>query len=286
MNCRCRDKECGIKNDECRMNQHTQIIHGGSDATNGDFSLVHRLARTKEDSSHWGCGKKTKKGDILLIYFEQPHSAIVASAVALNDAKPGKDYLYETSVGKFRILPSPITLAEMKETFPRWKWLNYPRAKQYLDRTKAAALLKRAAFKLRTPPVAIKISGAGFGKPEQNRLVEKAACGEVRKHFVKRGYEVVSREKENVGYDFDVKKKDELIHVEVKGISGSVLKFPITANEVACSQTDKKFKLAVVTEATTPKREVHIFEAKVFLKNFELTPLAFFAEAKENLHMR
>lgn len=262
------------------MNRRIQIVHGG--VRNGDYDTIHRLAKLKKEN-RWACGKNTKAGDTLLISFLQPHSKIVASAVALKDARPGDYWPFMTRIGNIRLLSSPITLAEMKEMFPRWKWLNYPRSKQYLDKAKSDALLKRAGLKLKTPPVAVKVSGGGFGRPEQNRLVEQAACGAVQKLFSKRGYKVVSREKENVGYDFDVTKKSETIHVEVKGISGSVLKFPITANEVACAKTDSKFRLAVVTEATTPQKKVHIFGRKDFLKGFGLTPLAYFAEAKESL---
>lgn len=95
------------------MTGRTQIVHGGSDKKNGDFTSVHRLARERKTSS-WGCGKETKTGDRLLIYFEHPHSAIVASAVALRDAVPGDYWPFVTRVGSIRILPSPIALQEMK----------------------------------------------------------------------------------------------------------------------------------------------------------------------------
>lgn len=266
------------------MSVRVQILHGGSNVKNGDFSAVHGLAKLKRPTSwSWSCGKETKADDKLLIYFERPHSAIIASGVALKDAKPGKYYRYITKIGDLQILSAPISIDEMRKRFPRWKWLNYPRAKQYLDDRKAGILLKRASLRLKTPPVSVKISGAGFGTPEQNRLVEKGACRAVKRHFAKRGYKVVSREKENIGYDFDVTKKSETIHVEVKGTSGSTLTFPITANEVNSAKTDSKFKLAVVTEATTPQKKVHIFDAKGFLKGFGLTPLAYFAKSKESL---
>jgi len=262
------------------MNHQIQIVHGGSDKTNGDFTLVHDLAKTGKSSAHWGCGKDTKKGDDLLIYFEQPHSAIVARAVALRDATPGKYYRYDTRAGKFQILSSPITLEEMKEMFPRWKWLNYPRAKQYLDKATADALLNRASRRLSTPPVDVKVSGAGFGNPEQNRVVEKAACLAVRTYFERLNYEVISRETEKLGYDFDAIRNGEKIHIEVKGISGSVLRFPITANEVDCARNDQKFRLAVVTEAVTSQRKIHIFSSKDFRSSFGLRPLAYFAEPR------
>lgn len=256
----------------------TQIVHGGSDKNNGDFSSTHRLAKTKGTSPAWGCGKETKAGDRLLIYFERPHSAIVASAVALANARPGDHWPYVTRIGEFKILPLPITLAEMKEMFPRWMWLNYPRSKQYLDNRRAKALLERASLKLKSPPVSVKVSGAGFGKPEHNRLVEQAACKAVKMHFARRGYAVTSREKDNRGYDFDVSRHGQTLHIEVKGVSGSLQRFPVTANEIACARTDSKFQLALVTEALSSRRQIRLFGRTDFLKEFSLKPLAFFAE--------
>ena len=265
------------------MNGRTQIVHGGSNKKNSDFSLIHRLANARKTSS-WGCGKDTKTGDRLLIYFEQPHSAIVASAVALKDAVPGDSWPFVTRVGKIKILPSPITLSEMRLMFPRWKWLHYPRSKQYLDTEKAETLMERAGRKVETFPVSVRVSGAGFGTATQNRLVERAACDAVRKYFKRRQYEVVSREREDCGYDFDVSRNGKTLHVEVKGISGSLAKFPITSNEVTCARRDTKFRLAIVTQARASERRVQLMTGKVFLRRFELTPLAYFAKPIRKEH--
>jgi hypothetical protein len=254
-----------------------QITHGG-DKKSGDFSLIKKCAKAMKPTS-WACLKETKKGAGLLIYFGKPRSAIMASAVACKDAIPRRGkWPYETKIDEIKILPVPISLNEMREMFPRWKWLNNTRSKQFLDNDKANLLSKRSSRKLKTPPVSVKVSGAGFGKPEQNRLVEQAACKAVRKHFERQGYEVVSREKENEGYDFDVTRNGMAIHVEVKGVSGSLQKFQITANEVACAHTDSKFQLALVTNALSPKQQLKIFSRKDFLKSFSLKPLAYFAE--------
>lgn len=262
------------------MRSKVQIVHGGT--RNGDYVTIYRLAKQKKES-RWACGKETKVGDTLLIYFLQPHSEIVASAIALRDASPSEYWPYVTRIGKIKILSSPIALSEMREMFPRWKWLNYPQSKQYLDEQKAGVLLNRASLKLKTPPVSVKVSGAGFGTPEQNRLVEKAACTSVRRYFERRGYEVVSREKENLGYDFDVTRKGKALHIEVKGISGLVPKFPITGNEVTCARSDSAFQLALVLHARASTRKIEIFTGKEFLRDFILKPLAYFAAARRNL---
>ena len=133
----------------------------------------------------------------------------------------------------------------------------------------------------RNPPetlATVGVWGAGFGTPEQNRLVEKAACKAVKGYFRKCGYKISSREKECLGYDFDVSRNRETLHVEVKGISGSELRFPITANEIASAKSDPVFQLAVVTHARSKAPTIQIFGGKRFLQQVTLRPLAFYAE--------
>ena len=233
----------------------------------------------------WGCGKNIEKGNKLFIYFRQPHKEIRFVGTAMQKAKPSSRGGYCTKI-KIRKLRAPIAFGEMQEMFPKWKWLNYPRQQPYLNGENARiarALWKRAELKLDTAPVLVKVSGAGFGNPEQNRIVEQAACKAVRLYYEKRGYEIISREKENLGYDFDVRRAGEELHVEVKGISGSDLRFPITANEIARARSDSKFRLTVVTKAVSGQRQIHAFSRKDFLKHFDFKPFAFFAEAKSSL---
>src|SRR5260370_29233546 len=71
----------------------------------------------------------------------------------------------------------------------------------------------------KTLPATVTVSGAGFGTPEQNRQVEKAACKAVKEYFRKRGFKISSREKECLGYDFDEYRNGQTSNVEVKGIS-------------------------------------------------------------------
>jgi hypothetical protein len=155
-----------------------------------------------------------------------------------------------------------------------------------LDEPKASKLLKLANRKGKQtaePTVRISAVGAGFGTPEQNRIVEKAACKAIQGHFESKGYKLVSREIEKVGYDFDARRNGEELHIEVKGVSGSVRKFIITPKEIKCARTDSKFRLAVVTEATASTRKIKIFKQKEFLKFFELKALAYSAEDKSGL---
>ncbi|MEY2480243.1 MAG: 5-methylcytosine-specific restriction enzyme [Verrucomicrobiota bacterium] len=123
-----------------------------------------------------------------------------------------------------------------------------------------------------------RVPGAGFGTPQQNRQVERVACAAIRAYFRRRGYTVRSREKEKLGYDFDVRRQHEVLHVEVKGVSGAKLRFPVTANEIRCASIDPRFHVAVVASARTRARKIYLFDAKRFLENFAFSALAFFAE--------
>jgi hypothetical protein len=254
---------------------NVQLLIGGVSRYQDDYPSLRQTAR-RGGRTWCACGKHTKAGDILLMYFQRPHSGIIATARALGTAKPGRGWPYTAAIGNVKFLPNKISLDEIRTMFPRWRWHKYPRSHVYLDPHKANALLKRAKLKLKTSLVSVKVFGAGFGTPEGNCLVEKAACRAVKRYFSDRGYKVRSREKENIGYDFDVTSAKETLHIEVKGVSGNELSFPITSNEVKRAQTDKLFHLAVVTTARTAPR-VKLFTAKEFLRRFNLKPLAYYA---------
>ncbi|HXR06315.1 MAG TPA: DUF3883 domain-containing protein [Candidatus Acidoferrum sp.] len=258
-----------------------QIVMGSQASYEG---LIERAQQKEMD--WWSCGKNTKDGDLLLIYFKKPISKIVASATASGDRKPDKDWRYRIDIKDIELIEPPIALEKMRETIPEWGWPKSPRCITYLKEAIAKKLLKLANLKresLADSLVRTSRGGAGFGTAEQNRIVEQAARKAVRLHYARMGYKIVSREKENLGYDFDVSRHRENLHVEVKGISGSDLRFPITANEIACARSDTKFRLAIVTEAISDQKRVHEFSRKRFLNYFDFKPLMFFAEAKSSL---
>jgi hypothetical protein len=75
-------------------------------------------------------------------------------------------------------------------------------------------------------------TGAGFGNPETNRKVERAAISCVTEWYESRGWQVQSVEIEKRGFDLLCVKRSIEEHVEVKGIQGSLPAFIITAREV------------------------------------------------------
>lgn len=118
--------------------------------------------------------------------------------------------------------------------------------------------------------------GAGFGNPADNQRVERAAVEAIRRKLTKNGFRVQSVEAEKRGYDLLCAAPGRIWHVEVKGVSGHQLSFPITKNELTTAQNDPYFRIAVVTSALgAPK--ISIWTGNAFLRSFALVPLSFMA---------
>lgn len=93
------------------------------------------------------------------------------------------------------------------------------------------------------------IRGAGFGTAEQNRKVEAAAIKHVRDTYEADGYAITSVEAARCGWDLTATRGVEELHVEVKGVSGTLVRFFLTANEYKTALTDPAWLLVVVTDA-------------------------------------
>lgn len=256
---------------------NTLLLFGGMD---DDYEQIVVRDQT-EKTIEWEFLKDTRCGDRLLIYFNQPHSAILATAVALEDAWQAKSGNFRGRMGQIRLLKDPITFAELRFRFPNWRWLKYARSKLYLDKEKALALWNRAQG---TSPDTFRRwrnQGAGFGDPETNRKVEQAAVKRVRKELIASGHEVVSREKDREGYDLDATKNGTTWHVEVKGISGDELGFVITRGEWNRACEDPHFILFAVTNARRAgAARLHRFTGKQIVAQFSAVPLSYFARLK------
>lgn len=84
------------------------------------------------------------------------------------------------------------------------------------------------------------------------KKVETAAVNKVTEYYSNLGYEVKSVEKDNVGWDLEVKRKRTLLRVEVKGTSGNNISVDLTPNEYENMQLHKSsYRLAIVSTALT-----------------------------------
>jgi hypothetical protein len=91
--------------------------------------------------------------------------------------------------------------------------------------------------------------------------VELAAVKLVWQHYADLGYELVSVEKDNVGWDLEAVVDRLRLRLEVKGLSGAQLAVELTPNEYRAFTNpthQASYRLCVVTEAlTTPL--LHVF---------------------------
>lgn len=253
------------------------ISLAGSDATNGDFSLLKKLAASG-GAATWSSLKGVLPGEKVLIYCQRPHSAIVATAETASASKPGNRWPYETTIHQVAMLEKPITRAEIAKRFPEWPWAKTARGGTRPPEEIAEWLWNRAGSNDPGPECEVVFkAGAGFGDPVNNRKVEAAAVKFATAQLEAEGYTVASRESEKVGYDLEAKKRGSVLHVEVKGVSGSLVQFPITANEVKCGESDAAFRLFVVTGATSKSPVLHRFTWPEFAAGFVRSPMAFMA---------
>ena len=203
-----------------------------SNAGHGN-KLLQEMAGTGR-AGFWFVPKLTAVGDTVLFYVEEPVSAIVAIGKAVSAPKATTEKWYEAKVGKVRLLDVPITLEELRKMFPDWAWLRSVNMFAYVTRERAKDLLKRCELKSSISAADAAISSAaGFGDAKTNKLIERAAVRKVTRRLKRSGFKVRSRERDGVGYDLDATRGRTELHVEVKGVSGDVMQFPITRKEVA-----------------------------------------------------
>jgi len=254
------------------------ISLAGSDKSNGDYSRLKGLAESGSAAT-WSSLKGVQPGERVLIYCQSPHSAIVATAETASVSKPGKRWPYETKIHNVQMASKPIARAEIAKRFPKWPWAKTTRGGTRPPVDIAEWLWSRAGAVDAEPDCEVVFkAGAGFGDPVNNRKVEVAAVKFATAKLEGEGYTVASRESEKVGYDLEAKKRGSVLHVEVKGVSGSIVQFPITANEVRCGESDPAFRLFVVTGATSKAPTLHRFTWQEAVEGFTMKPIAFMAK--------
>lgn len=109
--------------------------------------------------------------------------------------------------------------------------------------------------------VTVSSEGTGFGDPESNRIVERAAMDVVTAHFERTGYLVTDVSQQHLGWDLTCSAPGtDAMRVEVKGISGSRQIVLLTRNEIRSAREDENWRLAIVTRALSSPR-LQIYDA-------------------------
>lgn len=121
--------------------------------------------------------------------------------------------------------------------------------------------------------------GAGFGEYENNKKVEAAAIDFTISFYSSCGYEVQSVESQNLGYDLICKSSEDILFVEVKGVSNNGVGFIMTNNEYSCAEKLENFILCVVTSALQ-NPALHIFNREDIFDKLDFKPISFQAKLK------
>ena len=125
---------------------------------------------------------------------------------------------------------------------------------------------------------ALRAVGAGFGTPEGNRKVERAAVAFARGHLKKEGWEARSVELKKCGFDLECARGSDRLHVEVKGISGGVCAFILTSGELRRAREDRYFRIYAVTAAIEKRPSLRVISGPDLETGFKLSPLAWMAK--------
>jgi hypothetical protein len=124
-------------------------------------------------------------------------------------------------------------------------------------------------------------AGAGYGDPETNREVERAAIKFVTEWYEERGWNVKSVEAMKCGYDLRCTNQTKEEDVEVKGVQGTGQSFIITANEVREARDNANFVICIVNSALSSNRQMTRYNGKDLIEKFELIELAYRASLRE-----
>ena len=136
----------------------------------------------------------------------------------------------------------------------------------YADSPESAALVKkvRAFIEGGQSPRAGGPKRSRSQDQERKAKVEKAAIRTCCDHFESLGYEVLSVEKDNLGWDLLAKTGRSSLRIEVKGLSGTTFSIELTPNEyIAFAQQANDYRLAVVVDALkNPKLSICRYSAE------------------------
>lgn len=75
----------------------------------------------------WRAPRELQTGDQIFLLLREPSPALHAAGVARENAKPGEYWAFESRIEITHIIQPPISLEELRFTFPQWTWPKQPR---------------------------------------------------------------------------------------------------------------------------------------------------------------
>ena len=90
-------------------------------------------------------------------------------------------------------------------------------------------------------------------------------------YYKKYGFTVVSKEKDNIGWDLEADNGDTSLKIEVKGLSGDSINIGLTPNEYAMmNKYSYSYRISVVTKALTKSPKLSIIALKLSLTTLSI----------------
>ncbi len=259
--------------------------------TYGDWAEVFE----SEEAQWWGTTKivpelaKATVGDTILAY-QTDRNELVGVARVVGWKPQGKfKRLILRPVRAIGVRVRPLKEANSKVASIPALQPGPIRTLYPISRGDAVALLRAAGTKLALGGSGSEssaeqaVKGAGFGTPEQNKLVERAAVRHVVRHYKFQGWSVSDVSSENYGYDLICKRSGAAErHVEVKGARGDGQQFILTTKELNAWTKDKRFVLAFVGSVLSAKPSLSFFPRAASQSEFLIHPLSFIARRQPN----
>ena len=259
-------------------NLPNQVVYGDWN----DFFVAGRTGQW--GSTEWVKAlAKAASGDTILAYQTDRKELVgLAKVVALRPRGQYLDLILKPLKQIVVRLPALKALDEQIAAIRAFQ-PSFPKTLYPIEYSDLQRLLRAAGLSIKLERRAAKAvtlserKGAGFGSPLENKLTEDAAMKHVTKHFRRRGWEVIDVSKQNCHYDLSCTRKKSTVHVEVKGIKGSVRKFIITAPEKRQWEGDRSFVLAIVTNARSTKPNIDLHRGPESIRRFYFEALSFIA---------
>lgn len=245
-----------------------------------DVRLLVAAARSRGASILWRVPKSAHVRDAVVFYLSA--HGFAARGVIGSEPLRQKSGWYKATVHDLDRFSIYVPLAFVRENHRHWHWTAYPRSYTTVRGTVAARLNELLNGYKRTAENATKAAGAGFGDPERNARVERAAVDAASRYYESQGWAVESKEAENLGYDLRCSRGAVVLHVEVKGVKGADCGFLITNNEKRTARIDPRFRLVAVMHALNARRRKLVtFSGLELLHRFSFAPVSFVAKLRK-----
>ncbi len=247
------------------------------DADNWRICKERRLIGVRTSPSGMNSAREVRLGDTIYVWrggAGRAGAGLLAQVTATGPATPAVNAPWPESESYTFVIPFQLN-EELTEPIPdgfpgnargtRFKFMNSDLQKSLRPLSDVSAKLLAECFGSddvlqRGEPETIAIPGGGWSSNQDLiRRVEEAAVAAVRRHLAHEGWrEVRDCQKDGCGYDLLCEHADGRRRlVEIKGTTGSAMRFRLTRLEREVLSRDPDGRIYVVLDAlVTPKVEV------------------------------